>query len=212
MVDQEVVAKWVVNLAVLQNAEVQSERFTEAAQLAWPRVLVCTRRSVSNRQISSSEALSLALEIWEVTLRSVWNTLQQDPDGEARIENLTSYLIGAFHHRLNQHLKRDKQRDAVLEFMPPEELMGLEQPGTAERACEFDLYRKIQLTELYTAMDENVRQALIARTHGFSWREIATEIKVDEQNLIMRVQYAIRKLRDKFSRLPNGPKAELKSI
>jgi DNA-directed RNA polymerase specialized sigma24 family protein len=212
MVDQEAVANWVVNLAVLQNTEAQSERFAEAARLAWPRVIACTRRSVSNRQITSAEATSLALEIWEATLRSVWNTLQQDPEGEARIENLTNYLIGAFHHRLNQQLKRDKQRDSVIEFMPPEELMVLERPGTASNDCEFDLYRKIQLTELYTAMDEHVRQALIARSHGFSWREIAMEMGIDQQNLIMRVQYAIRKMRVKFGRTPNVSKANLKPM
>ncbi len=200
MLDQEVVAKWVVDLAVLPSTEVQSERFAEAAQLAWPRVLACTRRSVSNRQITSAEAASLALEIWTATLRSVWNTLRQDPEGESRIENLINYLIGAFHHRLNQHLKRGKQRDAVLEFMDPDELIGLERPGTCYKDPELDLYRKIQLTELYSAMDEHARQALIARGHGFSWREIATEMGMGEQNLIMRVQYAIRKMRTKFSR------------
>lgn len=212
MIDEEVVANWVANLAVLQNTEAQSERFAEAARVAWPRVITCTRRSVSNRQITSAEATSLALEIWEVTLRSVWNTLQQDPDGEARIDNLTNYLIGAFHHRLNQRLRKDKQRDAVIEFMPLEELMVLEKPGTASSDSEFDLYRKIQLTELYTAMDEHVRQALIARTHGFSWCEIATEMGVNEQNLIMRVQYAIRKVRNKFTRAANVSETNLKTM
>ena len=212
MVDQEIVAKWVVDLTVLPNPEVQSEKFSEAAQLAWHRILACTRRSVWNRQVTSAEAMSLALEIWEATLRSVWNTLRQTPDDEARIENLTNYLIGAFHHRLNQHLRKNKQRDAVLEFMPPEELVELEKPGTADRDSELDIYRKIQLTELYSALDDPVRQALIARTHGFTWREIATELGMDEQNLIMRVQYAIRKMRNKFAGLPNGSKASMKCM
>jgi len=206
MLDHAVVTKWAVGLAVLKEADIQSERFFSAAQLAWPRVLACTRRSVSNRQLSAAEVTSLTLEIWETALRSVWKTLQEIPDGEAKIENLSSYLIGAFHHRLNQHLRKDKHREAVLEFVPPEELSELEKPATPEDDSEVRMYRKIQLMEVFTAMDELVRRALIARTHGFSWREIAHQMDIDEQNLIMRVQYAIRKMRNKFAKLPNGSK------
>lgn len=212
MVDQEVVAKWVVDLAVPNKTEVQSDRFVKAAQKAWPRVRACAKRSISNRQISADEVVSLTLEIWEVTLRSVWKTVQQTPRVEATIENLPNYLIGAFHHRLNQHLKRDRRRDAVLEFVAPEELTGFEQPGTGEEDSTVRIHQQIQLMEVYQAMDERVRRAVVARTHGFSWREIASEMGIEEQNLIMRVQYAIRKMRARFARLPNGSKPIIKCM
>jgi DNA-directed RNA polymerase specialized sigma24 family protein len=212
MVDHELVAKWVVDVAVLDHADVQSDEFIEAARMAWPRVLACTRRSVSNRQATAAETISLTLEIWEVALRSVWRTLQQCKDGESKIENLSNYLIGAFRHRLNQHLKKDKHRNAVLEFVPPEELDGLEQSGGGKEDGAVRIHRQIQLMEVYTAMDDYVRQAIMARSCGFSWREIANEMGANEQNLTMRVQYAIRKMRDKFARLPNGPKPDLTCV
>lgn len=208
MVDQEVVANWVVNVTALQAVGIQVDRFIEAARLAWPRVLACTKRSVDNRQFNAAEAASLALEIWEVALRSVWMTLQQTSEEEARIENLSNYLIGAFRHRLNQNLKKGRHRDAFVDFVPPETLSGLERPGTSGESCAVQIHRKIQLMEIYTAMDESVRQAVIARTHGFSWREIADDMGIEKQNLIMRVRYAIQKTRDKFAGSAAGVKPQ----
>ncbi len=199
MLDQEVAANWVANVAALQAVGIQVDRFIETARVAWPRVLACTKRSVYDQQINAAEAASLALEIWEATLRSVWMTLQQTREEDARIENLSNYLIGAFRHRLIQHLKKSKHRDAFVNFVSPEALSGLERPGIFQESCAVQIHRKIQLTEIYTAMDESVRQALIARTHGFSWREIADDMGIEKQNLIMRVRYAIRKMRDKFA-------------
>jgi DNA-directed RNA polymerase specialized sigma24 family protein len=205
MLDQEVAANWVANVAALQAVGIQVDRFIETARLAWPRVLACTKRSVYDQQINAAEAASLALEIWEATLRSVWMTLQQTREEDARIENLSNYLIGAFRHRLIQHLKKSKHRDAFVDFVSPEALSGLERPEMFQESCAVQIHRKIQLTEIYTALDESVRQAVIARTHGFSWREIADDMGIEKQNLIMRVRYAIRKMRDKFA----GSAAEL---
>lgn len=199
--DHDEVVKWVLGLAVEEQADTRTDEFVRAANAAWPRVLACTRRAVP-RQFTGPEISSLALEIWEIVLRSVWKTLNQSQDGRVEIQNLQNYLVGAFHHRLNEYLKKERCRGSVIELLPPEELAALEEPGSAQQALTLKIHQQLQLVEVYSMMDEEIRRAMIARIYGFSWREIARTLGIKEQNLIMRIQYAVRKIREKFAEMP----------
>jgi DNA-directed RNA polymerase specialized sigma24 family protein len=68
------------------------------------------------------------------------------------------------------------------------------------------IQQRIQLTQAYEMMDDCVKKAVIARLYGYSWSEIAKMSQLKEQNLVMRVQYAFRKIREFASRgsKPNG--------
>jgi len=140
-------------------------------------------------------------------LRSVWKTLQQDPDAKNNVKNLQNYLIGTFHHRFNRYLKRKRIHNAVVEFLPPQELIGVSGTSHQKHDWEDEAQRVIQLEQVYAQMDADTRKALIARVYGFSWLEIANTFQIEEQNLIMRVQYAIKKVREKFR--PGGGKLKM---
>ena len=196
MLDQDQIAKWIIGLAADDETDARTAGFLNAARLAWPRALAHARRELSRQQLNSTETASLALEIWESVLRSVWKTFQQRLGARKQIEDLENYFIGAFHHRLNRHLKQKRQHDHLVTFVPPEELIELDS-GFDERSA-VRIHQDIQLKQAYATMDPAIRRAIIARVYGFSWREIARTFGTGEQNLIMRVQYAIRKLRDRF--------------
>jgi DNA-directed RNA polymerase specialized sigma24 family protein len=200
MVEEEQVARWVVGLAEGAQADNQTQQFLDAARLAWPHVLAHTRRELSGRRLSSGEVTSAAFEIWEEVLRSVWGTLRRHPDALHQIRSMENYLVGIFHHRLNRRLKYGRSRDTVLEFLPPEDLESLKALGHVDEGYATRLHQNIQMEKVYAQLDEKVRRALIARIYGFSWGEIAQHFQVEEQNLIMRVRYAIRKIKENFSR------------
>jgi DNA-directed RNA polymerase specialized sigma24 family protein len=198
MLEQDQLARWIVGLAPQEEGSEREREFVRVSQQAWPSVLAHTRRELSPQHLSSAEITSLVLEIWENVLRSVWKTLQR-ANTPAEIKSLENYLIGAFHHRLNRHLKQLRNRDDLLAFLPPEELNEL--PGQDLSHDWTSLTdRAVQLNQIYAMMDGDIRKAVIARVYGFSWAEIAKTFQIEEQNLIMRVQYAVRKIRAKLGR------------
>jgi len=200
MLEQDQITRWVVGLADGGQADEPTSKFLVSSSLAWPRVLAHVRNELSHKGLNSDEVTSLALEIWEKTLRSVWMTWQLRPSWAGRILNLENYLIGAFHHRLNRHLKQKRRRDSIVEFRPPEELVQIKDAGNVDEDYALRIHHGIQLEQVYAGMNQNMRRALIARLYGFSWAEIAEKLHIGEQNLIMRVQYAIRKARGRLTR------------
>lgn len=200
MVEQDQVAKWVIGQVDGQQSDEQTLKFLECASMAWPRVLAHVRRELASHGLTSDEVTSLALEVWENTLRSVWKTWRQRPESAGRIDNLQNYLIGAFHHRLNRDLKRKRLRDSILEFRSTEQLATLSGAANVDEDYANRIDRSIQLDQVYAEMNEDTKRAVIARVYGFSWTEIGEHLHIEEQNLMMRVQYAIRKIRDKFTR------------
>lgn len=198
MLKQDQVARWIMGLRDDSKADGRTLEFLECSSRAWPGALAHVRHELSKSALNGDEVDSLALEIWEQTLRSVWRTWQDRPNLANRIENLENYMIGAFHHRLNRRLKRQRLRDAVLEFRPLEELAQMKGAANVDEDFAPRIERGIQLQEAYTEMKEEIRLAMTAKIYGFSWRDIAKRFDIEEQNLIMRVQYAIRKVRGKL--------------
>lgn len=198
-VEQETLVRWIIGSSHENGSGQATKTFVQAVQATWPRVLAHARRELSKLRLSVSEIRSLVLEIWESVLRSVWKTLQQDLDASVKIGNLENYLIGVFHHRFNRYLQQRRQRNAILEFLPPEDLTDISRTSLRKDNWEDQIQRSIQLEEVYAEMDAPTRIALLARAYGFSWLEIARTLQTEERNLIMRVHYAVRKVRDKFN-------------
>jgi DNA-directed RNA polymerase specialized sigma24 family protein len=197
--EQETLVRWIIGSSHENRADQATRTFVQAVQAVWPRLLAHARRELSTQRLSGPEIRSLVLEIWESVLRSVWKTLQKDLDEGVKVRNLENYLIGVFHHRFNRYLQRRRQRNAHLEFLPPEDLTDFSSTSLRKDNWEDQIQRSIQLEEVYAEVDAFTRTALLARAHGFSWSEIARTLQTEERNLIMRVQYAIRKVRDKFN-------------
>jgi DNA-directed RNA polymerase specialized sigma24 family protein len=204
MVEEEQVARWIIGLAEEDEADDHTQQFLDAARLAWPHVLAHTRRKLSGRGLTSSEVTSATFEIWEEVLRSVWGTLRRHPDAVLKIRSMENYLIGVFHHRLNRRLKYGRLNDAVIEFLPPDELAARERVEHADQEQLAHLNRRLQMEKVYAQLDDKMKKALVARIYGFSWGEIAEHFQIEEKNLIMRVRYAVRRVRERLSRDANS--------
>src|SRR5262249_36012076 len=152
--------RWIIGLHDESSADERTLEFLESSSRAWSSALAHVRHELAGKGLNKDEIDSVALEIWEKTLRSVWRTWQQRPGAASRIENLEDYLMGAFHHRLNRQLKRQRLRDSVLEFRPIEELVQLK--GAADKDFVSRVQRGIQLEEAYAEMKREIRLAVSA--------------------------------------------------
>jgi len=203
MIEQEPFARWIIGQQATDVPDEQVSEFLAAANLAWPKIFAHTRRELAHHGLSANEVVSLTTEIWEITIRSIWKTVGRRVHGVYEIADLQNYLIGTFHRRLNRHLKRKRLNENLLDFLPPDELNELPSSNLVDHGTR--IQQRIQLTQAYEMMDDCVKNAVIARLYGYSWSEIAKASQVKEQNLIMRVQYAFRKIRE-FTNRGSKPK------
>ena len=201
MFNQDQITTWIIDSSEKPVTELKKTQFVEAARRAWLRNLIHAQREVAHERFNAADPSSLAVEIWETVLRSVWKTFCSEKS-EIHIRNLTGYMIGAFQHRLSRYLKRTRCHNAVLEFFPTEKLLVLQTSDETSYGSMAKIHHKIQLEQVYAMLENDIRWAVVARTHGFTWQEVAKALGTDKQNLMMRVQYAIRKIRHKFDVMP----------
>ena len=135
----------------------------------------------------------MAAEVWEGVLQSVSKTLQRRNGKGSGIVDLEAYLFGAFHHRFNRALKKERRRQETIELVPSSR--DLEQlPGARDLKSARDLELSIQVKEVVQNMDDWTRRAWAAKVYGYTWREIAENMGLSEHQTKLRFAYALRKL------------------
>jgi DNA-directed RNA polymerase specialized sigma24 family protein len=169
-----------------------NKELLECARRAWPRVISYARRQAP-MYVAIDEKDSLATEVWESVLYSVSKTLRRKTRPHRKILNLESYLIGAFQHRLNRALKREKRRERTIELIPSHELARRADNHGIDWASE--LQRNLEVQQIVAQMDDWTRVVWVSRQYGYSWREIAAQHGMNEPQAKMRFRYAIEKIR-----------------
>src|SRR5207302_4515943 len=90
-----------------RSPRIDNELITVARGL-WPRIQAHARREVASGSLDDN--LALATEVWESVLLSVSKTLHRTSGKSSRIVDLEGYLFGAFHHRFNRALRKERRR------------------------------------------------------------------------------------------------------
>ena len=194
MSSSELSPEWVLSSFIPPIAAPQHE-ITElivVARLLWPRVRAHAYREQPGK--SSDEALAFASEVWEGVLRSVAKTIKRFNGKDWRIKNMEAYLFGAFHHRFNRALKKERRRLQMMQHFPSSHDLERLLQAHDSKAVR-DLEQSIQLKEAVRKMDEWTRKVWAARQYGYSWKEIATQLRLTEPQVKLRFRYAIGKLR-----------------
>lgn len=94
--------------------------------------------------------------------------------------DLVAYLTGAFYHRFNRALRKERRRQQAVELVLVSQ--DLEQfRGALDADAEQGLDRIVQVTEVIENMDDWTREIWTARHYGYSWREIAEHKGLSEQ-------------------------------
>lgn len=178
-----------------------NQELLECARKAWPRALAYARREAPT-QTSADERDSLAAEVWEAVLRSVSKTLGRTKRAKQKIVDLEAYLVGAFQHRFNRELKKEKRRQRTIESIPLQQLENL--PDSDPGPWGTGLERDLQIQQIVAKMDDWTREVWAGRQYGYSWREIAQQFGMNEPQAKMRFRYAIEKIRQNIK----GPSAK----
>src|SRR5215469_8143026 len=101
--------EWVLSafFASGDHAREEITELLEAARRLWPSIQAhaCRERSGKSRD----DALTLATEVWEGVLRSVGKSFRRSSRKRQAIQDLDAYLFGAFHHRFNRALLRERR-------------------------------------------------------------------------------------------------------
>jgi RNA polymerase sigma factor (sigma-70 family) len=194
MSSRELSPEWVLSSFIPPIAAPQ-HAITELIAVArrlWPGVQAHAYREQPGK--SPDDALAFASEVWEGVLRSVAKTIQRSNGRNWRIKNMEAYLFGAFHHRFNRALKKERRRLQTIQHLSSShDLERLRQAHDSK--VVHDLEQSIQLKEAVRNMDEWTRKVWAARQYGYSWKEIATQLSLTEHQVKLRFRYAIGKLR-----------------
>jgi RNA polymerase sigma factor (sigma-70 family) len=196
---RELSPDWVLSSFIPSNGNSRDEimELADAARRLWPGVQAHARKEQPGKSLD--EALALATEVWEGVLQSVAKTLQRSNGRRAQIESLDAYLFGAFHHRFNRALRKDRRRREMLRSLPSNsDISRLRQAHHSE--VQRTLEQSLQVQEAVRRMDDWTRKVWAARQYGYSWREIAEYFDLTEPQAKLRFRYAIGKLRALFSR------------
>jgi hypothetical protein len=166
-----------------------------AVREAWPHALAHARRRIDYSK-SQSEKTAVAAEVWEKVVRSVAKTRRREAARGPRITDLQSYLIGAFHYRLNRYLEREQRQLETIQFVPSlEELERLEKSSWQ---WIDDLERSITITQIMAHMDPSTREIWKLRQMRWGWKEIANDIGLNEQQAKMKFQRGLQKTKERI--------------
>jgi hypothetical protein len=169
------------------------EELLAAARKAWPHVLAHVRGRLLGKQ-SGRERTALAAEIWDRVLTSVDKTRRRNRDLRSPIRDLESYLIGAFHHRLNRQLKKEQKRAEIIEAFSS--VLDLEQFKAATDAEWVEqLERAIVASQITDRMSPWMKKVWQRRQCEYSWKVIATWLGITEQQAKMKFYYGLQKIR-----------------
>jgi RNA polymerase sigma factor (sigma-70 family) len=191
---RELNPEWVLSSFIPPIAASQHEisELIVVARRLWPRIQAHAHRKQPAK--NPDEALAFASEVWEGVLRSVAKTIHRSNRRNWQIKNMEAYLFGAFHHRLNRALKKERRRLQAIQQLPSSRDLERLRQAHDSKAVR-DLEQSIQLKEAVGNMDEWTRKVWAARQYGYSWKEIATQLGLTEPQVKLRFRYAIGKLR-----------------
>jgi RNA polymerase sigma factor (sigma-70 family) len=182
--------EWVIaHLHSDNSADPRHEELVACAQRLWPRVISYAKKQ-STPSSSFDDKVALATEVWEKVLLSVAQTLKR---GEQEVVDLDAYLVGAFQHRFHRALRKERIRQRTLELVAPEELHVVVDNSKGDWLKKFE--KDIQVRQIVESMDDWTREVWISRQYGYSWRDIAKQLGVTEQQVKMRFRYALAKVR-----------------
>lgn len=194
MPSQEFSPEWVLSNSSSRTKEqslrCDDELITVASRL-WPRVQAHARKELANK--NPDESAALAAEVWESVLQSVSKTLRRRNGKATGIVDLEAYLFGAFLHRFNRVLKKERKRQETIRLVPSNVDLA-ELPGARDTKSPRALEDSIQVKEIVRNMDDWTRKVWAARQYGYSWRETAEHMGLSEQQAKLRFRYALRKL------------------
>ena len=194
MPSQEFSPEWILSNSSSRTKE-QSLRSDDeliaVASRLWPRVQAHARKELANK--NPDESAALAAEVWESVLQSVSKTLRRRTGKATGIVDLEAYLFGAFLHRFNRALKKERRRQETIGLVPSNVDLA-ELPGARDTKSPRTLEDSIQVKEVVRNMDDWTRKVWTARQYGYSWREIAEHMGLSEHQAKLRFRYALRKL------------------
>ena len=189
--------EWVISRSTQDGEPLPIDaQLLAAAREAWPHVVAYARRELAALG-QASESNTLAAEVWEQLLRSVSRTFHRSTQHTPPEAELQPYLIGAFRHRFNRVLKRERRRASTIQLLPSTQDLDRLQGARDSRWVD-ELEQAITIAQIAEHMDDWTRAIWRARQVGYSWKEIAKRCGLNEAQTRMRFEYRLQKTRERI--------------
>lgn len=187
--DRDAAAAWII-ASGRKELDKNEQALTTAALRVWPRAEAYAKRELYARGLG--DETNIVRDVWEQTLQSVLKTLRR-PFRLRRIQDLDSYVFGAFAHRLKRILSKQK----VIEFVPSnDELADLR--STQDWDWVENLESSLELKEIVVQMDDWMKEVAFRRSLDHSWKEIGCDLGLDETVAKKKFLRGLKKIRERL--------------
>src|SRR5579859_1611458 len=185
--------EWVLQEDSLNGCAV-AERVSATAREIWPFIRNHALKELANKPWIQDHSTFIS-EIWEGVLRATADRIKVDC---LLVEDLRAYLTGAFNRRFTGALMKAKERRNVLDFVPLRD--GIEECGPVDEQSAKNMQRDVEIQDILELMDEWTKRVWTFRRYGYSWKEIARVLTLDEEQTRERYRYALDKIRAQIER------------
>jgi hypothetical protein len=182
------------NWVLFEASEEHNERkqeLLECAQRVWPVALSSGRRQI-NTETSIYEKDRLIVEAWEYVLSAISRARKKGHLHAGDRFDFDAYLMRSFQYRLGRLMKRERMHQRL--FMPVDQ-DTLEMLTPVQRNAETDLFRRLQVQEVVSRMDNWTREVWNYLLGGVSWEWIANRYGMNTSQAKMRYRYYLEKIR-----------------
>jgi len=184
---------WVISCLPTSTRDNVPDELLRSARRVWPRVHAHAKRDFGNRQ-DDPENATLAAEVWEGVLQSIARSLRRLRVSCSEIADMDSYLIGAFEHRFNRTRLRQRRRERTIQLVASaRELDALAKRRNLHMWT--DIEGHILAKEVFSLMDRWLKRVWTARQYGYSWKEVAGYLGMQEGRAKMKFKYKLSSLR-----------------
>jgi len=187
--DRDAAAAWII-VSGKKELDKNEQALMTAALRVWPRAEAYARRELHARGLG--DETNIVRDVWEKTLQSVLTTLRR-PFRLRRIQDLDSYVFGAFAHRLKRILRKQK----VIEFVPSNDDLA-ELRATQDWDWVESLENSLELKEIINQMDDWMREVAFRRSFDHSWKEIGRDLGFDETVAKKKFLRGLKKIRERL--------------
>jgi len=184
---------WIISCLPTSTRDHVPDELLRSARRVWPRVDAHAKREFGKRQ-DDPENATLTAEVWEGVLQSIVRSLRRLRVSCSGIANMDSYLIGAFEHRFNRIRLRQRRREQTIQFVASvSELDALAKCHNLHMSA--DIEGHILAKEVFSLMDRWLKRVWTARQYGYSWKEIAGHLGMQEGRAKMKFKCKLSSLR-----------------
>jgi hypothetical protein len=191
-VSEPIGPEWILEEMYTNAAESERILLRECSRRLWPGLKAFARRAMT-AEISREEKDNFSAEIWQEVLVLTAKSLNES---RRPILSLEAYLSASFRYRFLRKAKQEKKLRDRIQFLPPDELVGLENSLTPRSRTTIE--DKLLVEQIIHQMDDWTLAVWNLLLFEMSWKEVGKAINMEPEQAKQKFRYELKKIRDRM--------------